>query len=163
MITVRPRHDDDLDVLVEVAEAVRDRDGYPGRGTELRSFLGSAEALAAWVAELDGAVVGHVALHPRSLPVVMERAATVAAPPFGVVARLLSDPNTRRRGIGRALLDVAATEARRRGLHPILDVVTAYEPAIALYDAAGWENAGEVTMRFDDGTVLPSYVYVAPT
>lgn len=162
MVTVRGRSDDDLDVLVELAEAVRERDGYPGPGTELRPFLASTDALATWVAEIDGVVVGHVALHPKSLPVVMTRAATVAEPPFGVVARLLSSPSARRRGVGRALLDTAATEARRRGLHPILDVVTAYAPAIALYDAAGWTNAGEVAMRFGDGTVLHSFVYVSP-
>ena len=162
MLTVRPRTDDDLDVLVELAESVRARDGYPGPGTELRSFLASPDALATWVAELDGAVVGHVALHPTSLPVVMERAATVADPPFGVVARLISSPATRRCGVGRALLDTATAEARRRGLHPILDVVVAYAPAIALYDDAGWTNAGEVTMRFDDGFTLQSFVYVSP-
>lgn len=46
--------------------------------------------------------------------------------------------------------------------HPILDVVTGYDAANALYLAAGWTNAGEVEMRFVDGTVLLSYVYLAP-
>ena len=161
-VTIRARTDDDLDVLVELAEEVRERDGYPGPGTPLRPFLSSSDALAAWVAEIEGVVVGHVALHSKSLPVVMTRAATIADPPFGVVARLLCSTATRRRGVGRALLDTAATEACRRGLHPILDVVTAYAPAIALYDGAGWTNAGEVTMRFDDGFTLQSFVYVSP-
>ena len=161
-VSVRPRVDADLDALVEITEAVRRVDGYPGPGTPLRPFLASTDALASWVAEVDGAIVGHVALHPTSLPVVMEQAATVADPPFGVVARLISARTARRRGVGRALLETAATEARRRGLHPILDVVVAYAPAIALYEEAGWTNAGEVTMRFGDGTVLQSYVYVSP-
>jgi GNAT superfamily N-acetyltransferase len=162
-VEIRPRVDADLDTLVTMAEEVRRRDGYPGPGTDLATFLVSSEALGAWVATIDDAIVGHVALHPRSLPVVMERAAAVAEPPFGVVARLLSSPTVRRRGVGRALLDCAADEARRRGLRPILDVVTAYVPAIALYESAGWMNAGEVTMAFRDGTVLQSLVFVAPT
>jgi ribosomal protein S18 acetylase RimI-like enzyme len=80
---------------------------------------------------------------------------------LAVVARLIVDPRKRRIGAGRALLDHAARAARHR--HPILDVATRYEAANALYTAAGWTNAGEVEMRFADGTVLQSYVYVAPT
>ena len=159
---IRPREDSDLDVLVAIANDVRERDGYPGKGTDQRSFLSSPDALASWVAVADDEVVGHVALHPRSLPVVMDAAATLADPPFGVVARSLVSTAVRRRGVGRALLDAAADEARRRGLRPILDVVTVYAPAIALYEAAGWTNAGEVTMRFDDGFTLQSYVFVSP-
>jgi GNAT superfamily N-acetyltransferase len=160
-VAIRPRTEADVDRLVAIAEAVRERDGYPGPGTDLRSFLVSRDALGAWVAVIDDEIVGHVALHPRSLPVVMDRAAAFARPPFGVVARLLASPATRRLGVGRTLLDVAAEDARRRGLHPILDVVTAYAPAIGLYESAGWTNAGEVTMHFHDVT-LQSLVFVAP-
>ena len=160
--TIRPRIDADLDVLVEIANEVRDRDGYPGKGTDLRSFLSSGDALASWVALVDGAIAGHVALHSESLPVVMDAAATVADPPFGVVARLFVSPAARRCGVGRALLDVATDEARSRGLRPILDVVTAYSPAVALYESAGWQSAGEVTMRFADGFTLQSFVFVSP-
>jgi GNAT superfamily N-acetyltransferase len=68
----------------------------------------------------------------------------------------------RRRGVGRALLETAAADARRRGCHPILDVATHYDAAIALYRACGWQDAGPVAMIFDDGFELRSYVYVAP-
>lgn len=161
-VTIRPRTNADIDALVEIASEVRRRDGYPGEGTDLRSFLTSRDALAAWVALVDGAIAGHVALHPQSLPVVMDAASAVADPPFGVVARLLVAPTARRGGVGRALLDVAADDARRRALRPILDVVTVYAPAVALYEAAGWSNAGEVTMRFGAGYTLQSYVFVSP-
>jgi GNAT superfamily N-acetyltransferase len=81
---------------------------------------------------------------------------------LAVVARLIVDPGARRTGAGQALLDRAATAARELGRHPILDVVTRYAAANALYRASGWTDAGEVEMRFSDGTVLQSSVYLAP-
>ena len=81
---------------------------------------------------------------------------------LGAVARLIVDPAARRTGVGRALLNAAADEARHRGLHPILDVVTHCDAANSLYRACGWRNAGEVTMAFRDGTTLQSFVFIAP-
>ena len=111
-------------------------------------------------------MVGHVALHAHSLPVVMERArqalGMASDEALAVVARLLVDPSARRLGTGRVLLERAAAAARAMGRHPVLDVVTRYAAANALYRACGWANAGEVDMRFADGTALQSYVYVAP-
>ena len=127
--------------------------------------MSSSDALSAWVAEYGGAFAGHVAMHRQSLPVVMEtaaRALDMDPSQLSVVARLIVDPSTRRSGVGRALLEAAAADARRRGLHPILDVATHYDAAIALYESCGWRNAGEVTMVFGDGTELQSYVYLAP-
>jgi GNAT superfamily N-acetyltransferase len=165
-VAVRRRTQADMDQLVGVARAVQLGDGYPGRRPlDLATFLASPDALAAWVAEHDGVIVGHVALHRQSLPVVMEQGAAFLgreASELGVVARLLVEPTARRAGIGRALLATAAREARSRGLHPILDVVTSYRAANRLYRACGWRNAGEVTMVFADGTTLQSYVYVGP-
>ena len=167
-LVVRARELRDLDALAAIAAEVQVNDGYPGkRPHDLRAFLVADEALGAWVAELNGQVVGHVALHATSLPVVMDQARTALGAPsdddLAVVARLIVDPRKRRVGAARALLDHAAGAARHRHRHPILDVATRYEAANALYTAAGWTNAGEVEMRFADGTVLQSYVYVAPT
>jgi len=152
--------------LVRIAAVVQDNDGYPGRRPRrLAAFLASPDALSAWVAECDGVIAGHVALHAESMPVVMERAAAFLGcevSELAVVARLIVDPAARRVGVGRALLATAGEEACRRGLHPILDVVTGYHAANELYRACGWRNAGEVTMVFRDGGSLQSYVYVAP-
>jgi GNAT superfamily N-acetyltransferase len=165
-LTIRPRAGDDMDALVELAATVQVADGYPGRRPlDLAAFLAASDAMGAWVAERQGAIVGHVALHRTSLPVVMERAAAHLGRPaseLAVVARLIVDPGSRRAGVGRALLTAAADEARRRGRHPILDVVTAYDAAVRLYEACGWHSTGEVEMRFRDGTTLQSFVYVAP-
>lgn len=167
-MTIRRREERDLDALAALAARVQSSDGYPGRRPrDLRTFLVSEDALGAWVAERDGCMVGHVALHPTSLAVVMEcarRALAVAVDDeLAVVARLIVSPTARREGIGSRLLEHAATAARVLGRHPILDVVTRYDAANALYLAAGWVSAGEVEMRFADGTTLNSYVYAAPT
>lgn len=161
---VWPRVDEDLDALQRVAAAIQTRDGYPvRRPMDLRAFMQATDALAAWVALLDDEVVGHVALHRSSLPVVMARAAEVIGHArLAVVARLLVAPASRGAGVGRALLDRAADDARARGLHPILDVVADFAPARSLYESAGWVDAGAVTMRFGDDLEVVSHVYVAP-
>jgi ribosomal-protein-alanine N-acetyltransferase len=167
-IVVRPRMDADLDECVRIAAVVQGIDGYPGRRPlDLRAFLDSSDALSAWVAEYDdGGIAGHVAVHRESMPVVMARAAAyvnLEPTELAVVARLIVDPAMRRLGVGRALLHAGAEAAQGHGRHPVLDVATHYEAAIALYDSCGWRNAGEVTMMFGDGFELQSYVYVAPT
>jgi ribosomal protein S18 acetylase RimI-like enzyme len=155
-----------MDECVRIAAAVQQTDGYPGRPPlDLRAFLDATDALSAWVAECDGGIAGHVAVHRESLPVVMATAAAhlnLEPNELAVVARLIVDPAMRRLGIGRALLEAGAGAARQRGLYPVLDVATHYAAAIALYDSCGWRNAGEVTMVFGDGAELQSYVYVAP-
>lgn len=165
-VLVRARTDADLDVLVRIVAAVQEHDGYPGRHLcDLRGFLVSDDALGALVAHREGRIVGHVAFHEQSLPVVMRTAGEAlgrADHELAVVARLIVDPAERRCGAGRALLDAAATAARHLGRHPILDVVTGYDAANALYRSCGWLNLGEVEMVFRDGTVLRSYVYAAP-
>lgn len=165
-MVIRPRLVADLDECVRIAAVVQEIDGYPGRRPrDLRAFLDSSDALSAWVAECDGRVTGHVAVHGGSMPVVMAMAAASlnrAPTELAFVARLIVDPDMRRLGIGRALLEAGAASARRHGRHPVLDVATHYEAAIALYDSCGWSNAGEVTMVFGDGFELQSYVYVAP-
>jgi GNAT superfamily N-acetyltransferase len=165
-ILVRRRIDADIDELVGVAARVQQFDGYPGRRPrDLQSFICSSDALFALVAEYDGAIAGHVALHRTSLPVVMTRAAEALSrdpSQLAVVARLIVDPARRRAGIGRALLETATARARQLALHPILDVATQYDAAVALYDSCGWRNVGEVTMVFADGTRLQSFVFAAP-
>ena len=81
---------------------------------------------------------------------------------LGVVARLLVSPDARREGIGRTLLNRASGEATRRGLWPILDVVTTFEAAVNLYESCGWIQVGQVTFRFHDGGSVKEFVYLGP-
>jgi ribosomal protein S18 acetylase RimI-like enzyme len=82
---------------------------------------------------------------------------------IGVVSRLMVSPSVRHRGVGRLLLDTAASEAVRRGLTPALDVVTSYIAAVALYERAGWHRIGTITITTPDGDQYDEYVYVGPT
>lgn len=165
-MVVRPRDDADLDGCVAVAVAVHESDGYPPYlPTDLRSFLVCPDAYGAWVVEDGGEIVGHVALHRRSLAPVMALAARSLHQPverLGVVARLLVAPTGRRRGVGRALLAVAGADAIARGLYPVLDVAIQFEGAVRLYEACGWTRAGEVTTRLSDEVSITEHVYLGP-
>ncbi|MET9607913.1 GNAT family N-acetyltransferase [Streptomyces sp. NPDC006512] len=58
------------------------------------------------------------------------------------------DEGYRRSGIGRALTEALAAEARRRGCYGMwVGVDTDNEPALATYAAAGSEDEGTFTMR----------------
>jgi len=95
----------------------------------------------------------------------------VEAGGLAVVARLFVDPERRGRGIGMRLLDASVEASVAEGRHPILDVWTELEGAIALYEHAGWLRLGEATFTFRDpcgpdcvhtGRSLRSFVYSAP-
>jgi GNAT superfamily N-acetyltransferase len=154
-----------MDACVRLAEVVHERDGYPAYlATDLRTFLSAPDALAAWVAEAEGQIIGHVALHRRTIPAAMSIAAdalTCPADQLGVVARLLVCPDVRRRGVGRALLEVATQEARTLGRWPVLDVSDQFEPAVALYQHSGWVRAGQVHLELD-GQAIEELVYLGP-
>lgn len=156
----------DLGRCVEMAGAVREIDGYPRYlPTDLRTFLVSADAYGAWVAEEAGAIVGHVALHRTTTDAALALAASASARPvdrLGVVARLLVDPAARRRGAGRALLETAAAEAAARDLWPVLDVVTGLDGAVGLYERCGWTCVGRVTVRLGGDVSCDELVFLGP-
>jgi gamma-glutamylcyclotransferase (GGCT)/AIG2-like uncharacterized protein YtfP/GNAT superfamily N-acetyltransferase len=162
-VEVRPRLDSDIGACVELAGRVQSTDGYPPHlDGELRDFVISSDAIAAWVAVCDGTVAGHVALHARSAGPVMRLVTErlgLAAADVAVVTRLFVSPQCRRSGIGRTLLRSATAAALDRKLVPILDAGTPLAGAIALYEQAGWRRVGDVTFHFGD-RVLPAHVYV---
>ncbi len=165
-VLVRPRLETDLDECTDLARQVHDSDRYPiFLPSDLHSFMAAPDALAAWVAEDAGEIVGHVALRPRSSEVVMALAREVLGLPdgrLGVVARLLVSSRHRRRGIGSALLEVAAGEALARGLWPVLDVVVDHGDAVRLYESRGWLLAGRLTTCWGDNPEVEELVYLAP-
>jgi GNAT superfamily N-acetyltransferase len=165
-VDVRIRTESDLAGCVRIAEQVRLLDGYPRYlPTDLGRFIASPEAFAAWVAEEQSGIVGHVALHRSTSDAVLALAGETLNQPrdrLGVIARLLVAPEARRRGVGRLLLETATQECLRRGLWPILDVVTQHSEAIMLYEQAGWIRAGQVAATFSDGNELEEIVFLGP-
>jgi ribosomal protein S18 acetylase RimI-like enzyme len=164
---IRPRTNDDLDACAAIAMDVHEVDGYPsflGDDT-FASFVAPPDAIGAWVAIDDEAIVGHVLLRPRSAPASAELAArelAVNPSQLGFVARLLVAPDARRRGVARRLLKHVVDEGRQRRLRTVLDVVTSDVGAIALYDATGWRRLGSHTISLRSGGTLDLHVYAAP-
>lgn len=163
---IRERLPEDGTALESIAFETHAFDGYPKYlPGDLRSFIVDSGALTAWVAEVDGLVVGHVALHPRSVPEVMKIALDATGlreDQVAVLARLLVSPSVRGMGIGRALLEHATTAATRLGRRAVLDVVDDHVSAIALYDRSGWTRVGQVEWNLPDGRPLREFVYVSP-
>jgi ribosomal protein S18 acetylase RimI-like enzyme len=166
-VVIRARADDDLDACAALARETHVVDGYPVfvRDDDFRGFVAPRSALAAFVGERAGEIVGHVALHPSTVPAVMALAQSslgVEPDGLGVVARLIVAPAARRLGIARRLLETATAAAHERGLVPILDVVTRHDAAIALYEAVGWQCLGTVAFALPDGSMIDERVYRAP-
>lgn len=163
---IRARRPGDDVRCLDIARDVRAADGYPPRGPiDVEHFLSPPQHLTAWVADVNRMVVGHVALHDTGAPVTMACAARQAGrdpADLAVVARVLVHPEARRGGLGRALVDRAVVDAHRRGRRPVLDVATHFGAAVALYESAGWERAGRVTITVDGEPDLACYVYVGP-
>lgn len=165
---IRPREAADRPACLDLLTRVHARDGYPRhlpRSPEV--FLFAGHETSSWVCEIDGQVVGHVALHAAGSDPALELAQQATGLPasrLAVIARLLVSPDHRRRGVGRALLDHATRHAANNGQRAVLDVVTdaAGEPAAALYQQAGWRIAGRTTFHFRSGATLPVAVWLSP-
>jgi GNAT superfamily N-acetyltransferase len=164
---VRVRIDDDLDACERLVCAVHNHDGYPRRlPRDLRRFIVWRSLLCAWVAEGDGAIVGHVALHAAAAPEIMALARRMTAQTpdqFGVVARLLVSPVAPRTGLGRRLRLSAIENACERGLKPMLEVTADLEPAIRLYEDGGWVCAGKVQVYWrSTDEFVEELLHIAP-
>ena len=119
-MVVRPRADTDDQALVALADRER-LGGYPPPGVDLSIEPGW---IGSWVAEDDGALVGHVALRTEISDSVSRHAAAILGideDQLAVIKRLLVTADHRGHGIGRQLLDIAVGHATRAGLVPILD------------------------------------------
>ncbi len=164
-IIIRRRTDRDLDALERITACVRAVDDYPTYlhdDDDYRRFLTRQASLAAWVAELDHRVCGHVALNPESSPAVMRvlrDAGIVGA--VGAVARLLVDPAARRRGVARQLLQTARDEAVAQHRAAVLDVLESSHAAIALYRRAAWVEVGRTAVLLPDGREVGELVFAA--
>jgi predicted N-acetyltransferase YhbS len=135
---------------------VRSFDGYPPYlpDNDFVRLPTQPAPLLAWVATVGDRVVGHVALHPytgSATELLACDCLEVESAQLGVVAPLFSAVDRRREGIGRLLLRAATDAARARGLIPVLDVWVELRGALALYESAGWERLGTVSVVLPTG------------
>lgn len=140
---VRPRRARDVGSSARLLGVVYCADHYPDR------LPGSAHAwlvrdvLDAWVAERHGLVLGHVAtvrVGTDPLSAGRWREITGLAPRDLLgVSRFFVRRSERGKGIGTALLGVAAADVRAQGLVPVLQTVSESRAAIPTLRDAGWQ------------------------
>ncbi|GAA0954295.1 GNAT family N-acetyltransferase [Nonomuraea longicatena] len=158
---LRPRTDGDLEACAEVLAEVHRADGYPVHWPDRPGeWVARAASIGAWVAELDGRVVGHVGL---SEPDPDDRAAGMWGRPSAVVGRLFVSPAARGFGVGARLMDQAVTAARAVGRHPVLHVVATRTDATAFYERLGWTLMGTVEETWNPGETVTIHCYAAPS
>ncbi|MCL6670043.1 GNAT family N-acetyltransferase [Streptomyces panaciradicis] len=164
---VRQRADHDLDACVAALAAVHRHSGYPVNWpADPARWLTPSSMEAAWVAELDGRVVGHVELSRPDggdvAPGLWSARAGVDVADTAVVGRLFVSPAAHGRGLGAALMARAVAQARARGLHPVLDVVVSNTAATALYERLGWELLAVVERRWAPDQLVSLGCWAAP-
>lgn len=140
---IRPRTAKDLPACARLLRVVAGEHQYPARWPEApRSWLAGADVLEAWVCERHGEILGHgaIATVPRNaMSRVRWREITGQdAEELLRVSRLYVRRRVRGQGIATGLVTVAVDEIRRRGLTPVVDVVSTSTDGIAMLERRGW-------------------------
>ncbi|MBV2152675.1 GNAT family N-acetyltransferase [Kitasatospora sp. SUK 42] len=166
-VGVRRRRADDLADCVRVLADVHAADGYPADWPERpAAWLTPEGLLAAWVAEADGRLTGHVGLSrsgPGGVAPGLWSLRTGGRPELtAVIERLYVDPGARGRNTGARLLERAVAHARALGLHPVLDVLATDTAALALYRRLGWTPLGRGEQRWPSGRTVLLHCFAAP-
>jgi GNAT superfamily N-acetyltransferase len=148
---IRPRREDDLERCVALLRGVYEVDRYPVIWpSETVPWLLGRDSLAAWVAEDDGRLLGHLSLHAtdasRARPQWCE-ALGVGAEALAVVSRFFVSPEARGRGIGGELIARAEEHAERHAARLVLDVAEHNRDAIAFYERRGWTRVGTAELK----------------
>ena len=167
-VSIRPRRPEDLAPLAEVLAGQQGHTGYPQRWPlpfPVEEFLHRPAQLRAWVAELDGAVVGHVAVaavQPGEMATVWMAGTGRPLAELAEVSVLFVDHAITGRGVGAALLGEAVAFIRDSGRTPVLDVVQETQNALRLYERNGWEVVGETRPWWLPDANLPVLLMVLP-
>ncbi|WP_244931771.1 GNAT family N-acetyltransferase [Nocardioides sp. W7] len=136
MTTVRTRTAADLPALVDLLARQQAGSHYPLRWPlpfPVEQFVVRDTEEAAWVAEVDGEVVGHVTVARVADPSAFRTEGKLAA-----VSVLFVADEVRGEGVGARLLDTAVDWIRARGRVPVLDVVPRHSRAVEVYRRRGW-------------------------
>lgn len=164
---IRRRHQADLPECVLVLADVHETDGYPVNWPDDPvGWLSEPSLLAAWVADSDEQIMGHIGLcrgeAGDAAPDLWSKRAGSGAEMTAVVSRLFVAPEVRGRGLGALLVAQAAWEARELGLHPVLDVVASDIAAVALYESLGWSLLATVEQQWEPAKTVTVHCYAAP-
>ncbi|HEY1368693.1 MAG TPA: bifunctional class I SAM-dependent methyltransferase/GNAT family N-acetyltransferase, partial [Gaiellaceae bacterium] len=161
-LRVRRRTQEDLGTCVAVIEALHRSDGYPIVWPEdPAGWLSPAGTFAAWVAEVDGRIAGHIALRAAAADTgagIWSDATGLPPERLAAITRLFVSAGHRGAGLGGALLDAACAEAAAGGLRPVLDVTEKDRAAMRLYERRGWRRVHSEPWRLAPETQLHYYV-----
>lgn len=166
--SIRTRNEGDIAGCVVTLADVHREDHYPLEWpADPRAWLSPEGLLAAWVAEDDGEVLGHVALCTADPGEIADRWCAALGRDVSAlaeIARLFVSPQARGKSLGAALLSRASAEARQRRQHPVLEVVGSDRAAIALYERQGWRLVGSLQVPWstprEEAPLL--HAFVAP-
>jgi GNAT superfamily N-acetyltransferase len=131
-MNIRKAEPSDLAALSAIVAAAYQRDvdriGKPP-GPMLDDYAARINARTAWVAEIDGGVVGLLVLLPQEDHLLLDNVAV--------------DPARHGQGIGRALMAFAEEEAIRQGYAELrLYTHEMMTENLAMYPALGWQETG---------------------
>jgi GNAT superfamily N-acetyltransferase len=147
-VTVRPATQEDAPALAQLRWDARAEDGSEVPAVDRVSFLAECSEFfrrgmaggsqAYWIAELQGSIVAHVAVHridliPRPVKIVDQ---------FGVITENYTQPALRNQGIGSLLLKHVIDWAANQDYE--LLIVYPSERAVPFYERHGFQHSGEV-------------------
>ncbi|RDI02269.1 acetyltransferase (GNAT) family protein [Curtobacterium sp. AG1037] len=161
---IRPRRDDDLELLVELLRRTHREDGYPARWPDdPASWLTPPGHLVAWTAWSSGSVVGHVGLaapDPDAAPLVTRLVVHRDHRGLGIADALLATAEAAAAAAATAAAKAtteAATDVDADADVPTLrlDVTEETPGAWRLYERRGWRltHRSPADWAKPDGTV----------
>jgi GNAT superfamily N-acetyltransferase len=146
-LVIRERRDDDLPMLARVLAEQQSSSHYPVQwplDIPVEDFLVRPHEERAWVAELDGRAVGHVAVYALEGDLRPHFVAALGTDELAELAVLFVGTDVIGTGVGGRLLDTAVDWIIASGRQPVLDVVPVHDRAVDVYRHRGWQEVGEV-------------------
>ena len=164
-LVIRERRPEDLPALVPVLAESHQASASPVNWpADPPRWLTPDGLLGAWVAEVDGVVLGHIALVMAGEVTSGPWAADTGRPAdeAAEVSRVFVAEAAQGKSVGRRLLDAACASAKAQGRHPILGVLDHNRSAIAMYERAGWRRLASVDFPLSDSRIALMHCYAAP-
>lgn len=165
-VCIRSRRDDHLPTLIDILARQQAETQYPFRWPwdgDPQDFVRRPSELEAWVCELGGRVVGHVAIQSVAddeLGQMWARAHGVPVSDLRCISVLFADRRLPRRGIGSALLARATERALTNGGAPVLDVIAGHREPVNLYLSRGWLEVGRFRPEWLPASEEPIHVMI---
>lgn len=146
-VTIRERRSDDIPALAVVLAEQQAATQYPVRWPlpiSVEDFLVRPGEERAWVAEVDGRVVGHVAVYAPAGEMREHYVAAAGTEELAELAVLFVGSDVIGTGVGGRLHDTAVDWIVSSGRQPVLDVIPVHDRAVEVYRHRGWTVVGEV-------------------